>query len=323
MDNSERAALLLKSLVTERCESLRSLARVHRGEAYWLNVVRFDPGGPALEALLPSADGVRRQTARWLTLGVSLGALLHLPPGGALLKGLLQLFEEYDFFCQSAALQSVRSLAARYGRYPQRWRSPSAALAAAAGGMGPSKKGGPAEMDGPLEVGGGTGGEGPLGLDAPGNVGPPGGPRGASARDELAALRPQLTFSPQSGAVIYERLLPAASWAGAPAGGAAARLPLDHSATLSALCETLCHVYARLSAMDARTLSHALADGVARVDAHVQAFVLAPAARELQAAAAAMLAARLGAVDGGLFGPNSALAAQLAQLAVTADDDGR
>lgn len=289
-----RQAMAATGPLAERSAALTSLARVHRGEERWLGVVRFGPDGPPLEVLRPFCE---HQTVRWLTLGVSVGALLDLPPGSALLKALLQLFEEYDFYCQPAAIQSVRSLAARYG---QSWRASSAALAAAAGGAAGARARRPAEPDGPLEAGGGCG-AGPLSSAATGGVG-----GGASPRDEAGALRPALRFSAQSGAIAYERLLPAQGWAGGAAGG-----PLDHSATLAALCEVLCSLYAKLAAVDPRAPSHALAGALQRIDAHVQAAVLAPAARELQAAAAAVLAGQLRGVDAQLFGPD--LAAGLAK----------
>ncbi|KAJ1639454.1 hypothetical protein T492DRAFT_899368 [Pavlovales sp. CCMP2436] len=260
----------LERLVRSRRDALRSLAAVHRGESRWLGVVRFESLGPNV----PSGP----LTLRWLTLGLSLGALLHLPPGVPFLHAVVQLFEELEFFCASAAVQSVRSLATRFGRVP-RWPG------SAADGASARQSGGPGAFDGPSDslAGGGA----PV----------------------SAALKPALRFS--NGAVIYERLLPSASWSGGDA------VPLDHSSVLVALCSTLDAVYQKLTALDPSLISQALVV-ITRIDSATQAHVLAPAARELQVAGAAVLATRLGAVDQLFFGPDSALAVQLGLLAASA-----
>jgi hypothetical protein len=280
---AERAATLDR-LVLTRSAALKAVAASALGEAHWLGVVRFgnERDGCELDALLAADGDGRRQCAAWLVLGLSLGALLPLPAGTAFMRGLAQLFEEFDFYASSTAVQSVRSLAARYGRVP-RW--------AVAGGS--------VSADG-------TGRADALDADGP----------SAPSRDESAsAVRALLRFG-ADGCVQYQRLLPTHSWAEAHGRGEA-QMPLSYAAVLVALCDVLRAVYAKLASPAAREQlgSDSYCEALARADRSIEAHALQPAARRLQAAAAIVLAARLGAADALLGGPETALAASLALLA--------
>ncbi|KAG5180821.1 hypothetical protein JKP88DRAFT_200220 [Tribonema minus] len=107
----------LQALVEKRKSSFVYLKKTHEGGCYWLNCVQLNRK-PDLEAY--AAEIPRARTTQLFYLGLSLARLLQSGCGGAaVVRGALQLFEEWEYHFAGNAAQSVRGLMAKVNTQTQ------------------------------------------------------------------------------------------------------------------------------------------------------------------------------------------------------------
>jgi hypothetical protein len=92
-----------EELVQRRQAAFDYLKRAHRGEAFYLNSIRLRPA--ELSAHAQTTDPSRN--VRFLTLGLSVGAILEGAGGAAAVRAFAQMMEEFEYHVASAAAQSM------------------------------------------------------------------------------------------------------------------------------------------------------------------------------------------------------------------------
>ncbi|GKT14207.1 hypothetical protein ADUPG1_010442 [Aduncisulcus paluster] len=84
---------LIEHIITKRLTNLEYLKRVHRGKAFWLNIVQLSP-----DDIVSSYDStfLQNRTCIWFSLGVSLGRLIPNPNGPSFIFAVARVFYELD-----------------------------------------------------------------------------------------------------------------------------------------------------------------------------------------------------------------------------------
>jgi hypothetical protein len=94
----------LDYFIPRRQKELDYIKRVHSGSVHWLNTIKLTK---QLILTLFDNNKLIKRTHRWFILGLSLGRILELTNVNAIARGLLQLIEEYEYYCNHSNLTST------------------------------------------------------------------------------------------------------------------------------------------------------------------------------------------------------------------------
>jgi hypothetical protein len=93
----------LDYVLPRRQKELDYIKRVHTGAVHWLNTIKLDK---QLIMQLFQPQKLVKRTQRWLVLGLSLGRILELSNLSIIARAVLQLIDEYEYYCSHAASNS-------------------------------------------------------------------------------------------------------------------------------------------------------------------------------------------------------------------------
>eukprot|EP00667_Euglena_gracilis_P017915 EG_transcript_18934 len=113
-DSSGSRLESVEFLVTKRLKAFQYTKGCLAGTSPWLDCVLLSPDD--VRAYCHGADGsIEKRARRWFYLGLSLAPLIDLPNGPPYLQALATLFQEWDYFFSTAAMQSWKWAVAKVG----------------------------------------------------------------------------------------------------------------------------------------------------------------------------------------------------------------
>jgi len=97
----------MEKLINERIDKLQYLIKIHKGNAYWMSILRLDP--TTIKNFYHPND-LQKRSEQFFFLGLSLGALLSLEGGPSFSNAVTQCLDEFSYHYSSIANQGFKLL---------------------------------------------------------------------------------------------------------------------------------------------------------------------------------------------------------------------